>query len=132
MKIKLLSKEALAYSVLSSWHPLVAMDQLTPERLEDALDYWNSILPISQRVKEESPDQTASDRTVDIAELVRLRFISERAFNEDIQKMRSRLIESAKEGPIDYWEFVLGPTYEETVMNAYRLSFWSQRAWPTS
>jgi len=123
VKIKLLSKEALAYSVISSWHPLVAMDQLTPERLEDALDYWNSILPISQRVKEESPDQTASDRTVDIAELVRLRFISERAFNEDIQKMRSRLIESAKEGPIDYWEFVLGPTYEETVMNAYRLSF---------
>ncbi|MBC7120613.1 MAG: hypothetical protein H5T33_03415 [Candidatus Methanosuratus sp.] len=123
VKIKLLSKESLAHSVLSSWHPLVAMDQLTPERLEEALDYWNLILPLSQRVKEEAADQAASDKIVDVAELVRLRFLSERTFNEDMKQTHSSLMEAAKNGPIDYWKFILAPSYEETVMNAYRLSF---------
>lgn len=123
VKIKLMSKEALADSILSSWHPLIAMEQLTPERLKDAYEYWRSILPLSQRLKEESADQAAPDRTVDIAELIRLRFISERTFNEEIRQIQARLNEEAKSGPVDYWKFVLAPSYEETVMNAYKLSF---------
>ncbi|MDI9644860.1 MAG: hypothetical protein QFX35_06555 [Candidatus Verstraetearchaeota archaeon] len=123
VKIKLLSKETLANSVLASWHPLVALDQITPERLQQALDYWNSLLPLSQRAQEILPDQDSGDRTVEISELIRLRFISDRTFNEEMTRMRQRLVEETKSGPVDYWKLVLAPTYEETVMNAYNLSF---------
>lgn len=109
--------------LLSSWHPLIASEQLTPRRLSEALDYWNVLLPLSQRMKELEAAIQMEEKTLTISDLIRLKFLSDKVFNEEIKRLHDELTEATKGGPVDYWKFVTQETYEETVMRAYALSF---------
>jgi hypothetical protein len=123
VKVKMLGKESLASALLSSWHPLIASEQLTPRRLSEALDYWNVLLPLSQRMKELEAAIQMEEKTLTISDLIRLKFLSDKVFNEEIKRLHDELTEATKGGPVDYWKFVTQETYEETVMRAYALSF---------
>ena len=54
LKIKMLEPVQLANAFFESWHPIVSMDRITSKRLKEGLDYWNALLPFSER-KEEFP-----------------------------------------------------------------------------
>jgi hypothetical protein len=123
VKIKMLGKETLASALLSSWHPLIASEQLTPRRLSEAKDYWNVLLPLSQRMKELEAAQYMEEKTLTVSELMRLKFLSDKVFNEEIKRLHDELIMATERGPVDYWKFITSSTYEETVMRAYALSF---------
>src|SRR3989454_2206293 len=49
LKVKLLSREALAESFVKSWHPIAQLDQLSPRGLEKAFVYWRDLQPLLQR-----------------------------------------------------------------------------------
>lgn len=123
VKIKLMSKEALASALLASWHPLVSAEQLTPKRLADAMDYWNVLLPLSQRMSELGAARELDEKTLTVSDLIRLKFLSDRVFNEEVSRLNRELSEAASHGPVDYWKFIVRDSYEETVMRAYALSF---------
>ena len=123
VKIKVMPKESLASTLLSSWHPLVSAEQLTDKRLADAMDYWNILLPLSQRLRELEAAQDFDEKTLTVSELIKLRFLSDKSFNDEIKKLHSELLEISKDHPVDYWNFILKETYEETVLRAYALSF---------
>ncbi len=123
VKIKLLSKETLASAFLAAWRPLIAAEQLTSKRLSEALDYWRVLLPLSQRMKELETTQFPEEKTLTVSELIRLRFLSERAFNEEVRRLQEELLRATEGGPVDYWHFVIRDTYEETLLRAYALSF---------
>src|SRR2546422_4511544 len=46
LKVKLLSREALAESFVKSWHPIAQLDQLSPRGLEKAFVYWRDLQPL--------------------------------------------------------------------------------------
>lgn len=123
VKIKLLGKEELASALLASWRPLIAAEQLTPKRLSEALDYWRVLLPLSQRMRELEAAQFQEEKTLAVSELIRLKFLSERAFNEEVRRLQEELTKESEVGPVDYWKFVIRDTYEETLLRAYALSF---------
>jgi hypothetical protein len=123
VKIKLMSKEALASSLLAAWHPLISSEQITSKRLADAMDYWNVLLPLSQRMKELEEAREVEEKTLTISELIRLKFLSERVFNEEVSKLQAELKEATKNGPVDYWKFIMCDSYEESILRAYALSF---------
>jgi hypothetical protein len=123
VKIKLMSKEALGSALLSSWHPLVSSEQLTSRRLSEAMDYWNVLLPLSQRMSELEAAIESEERTLTVSDLIRLKFLSDRIFNEEVLRLQRELTEVAEQGPVDYWKFVVRGSYEDTVMRAYALSF---------
>jgi hypothetical protein len=123
VKIKLMSKEALGSALLSSWHPLVSSEQLTTKRLSEAMDYWNILLPLSQRMSELEAAHELQEKTLSVSDLIRLKFLSERAFNEEVSRLQQELAEATAAGPMDYWKFVVRGSYEDSVMRAYALSF---------
>jgi len=123
VKIKIMSREALAAALTASWHPLVSSDQITPRRLSRAWDYWNVLLPLSERLKAMEGVDEVGEKTLSISELIRLKFLSERVFNEEVSNLLAELKETSRKGPVDYWEFIMSDTYEDTVMRAYALSF---------
>ncbi len=118
-----MSKEALGSALLSSWHPLVSSEQLTAKRLSEAMDYWNILLPLSQRMSELEAARELQEKTLSVSDLIRLKFLSERIFNEEVSKLQDELADATSAGPIDYWKFVVRESYEDSVMRAYALSF---------
>lgn len=123
VKIKLMSKEALGSALLSSWHPLVSSEQLTTKRLSEAMDYWNVLLPLSQRMSELEAARELEEKTLTVSDLIRLKFLSDRLFNEEVSRLQHELSDATADGPVDYWKFVVRGSYEDTVMRAYALSF---------
>lgn len=123
VKIKLMSKEALGSALLSSWRPLVSSEQLTVKRLSEAMDYWNVLLPLSQRMSELEAAMEFEEKTLTVSDLIRLKFLSDRTFNEEVSKLQEELSKATAEGPIDYWKFVIRENFEDSVMRAYALSF---------
>lgn len=123
VKIKLLSKESLGSALLSSWHPLVSSEQLTPKRLSESMDYWNILLPLSQRMNELEAAREIDEKVLTVSDLIRLKFLSDRTFNDEVTSLHRELAETTKSGPVDYWGFIIQDTYEDTVMRAYALTF---------
>ncbi|MGC8936567.1 MAG: hypothetical protein ACP5KV_04295 [Candidatus Methanomethylicaceae archaeon] len=123
VKIKVLGKEDLASALLATWRPLIVAEQLTPKRLSEALDYWRVLLPLSQRMRELEAAQFPEEKTLSISELIRLKFLSERAFDEEVKRIQEELTKASESGPVDYWHFIIRDTYEETLLRAYALSF---------
>ncbi|MCC6013832.1 MAG: hypothetical protein LM593_05645 [Candidatus Verstraetearchaeota archaeon] len=120
-KIRILGKKELASIFLSSWHPIVSIEQLTTKKLLNALDYWKVLIPLSQRKKELELAKELKEKTIKISELINLKILSDRKFNDEISKIKEEL-KNLKE-PIDYWDFIIRDSYEETILRAYLLSF---------
>jgi len=123
VKIKVMPKDSLASALLASWHPIVAGEQLTEGRLSRALDYWNVLIPFSQRMSELDAARQEQEKTLSVSELIKLKFLSDKVFQQEISNLLSELKEKSEGGPIDYWQFITVDTYEATVMRSYALSF---------
>lgn len=117
MKIGELDAEKLGSAFIKSWHPISAMDQLTPQRLKEGMDYWNVLLPIDER-KEEFP-QTIASGILSPDDLAKLKILG-REFNESIKKIHEELKEKGK---INYWDFIYADKFEESIMRAYLTSY---------
>lgn len=125
-KLKRMEKGEIAKTFLKTWHPLIEWEQLSLHSLEEALRYWNSLIPIEDRWKEMPSEQVDMGLTTR-EELIRERIMRDKAFSEELedfwQELKKTVAEKGRNGKIHYWDFVGAGTYDETVDRAYLTSF---------
>lgn len=123
-KIERMSEKRLAEVFLQSWHPLTELEQLTNGVVAEALDYWNLLLPIEERWKRREYSSGKTPETADSQTLAGLGIHGEE-FGKRLISVWNELRQtySSKQKPVDYWSFVRGASYTETVQKAYFVSF---------
>jgi len=123
-KVERMSEKRLAEVFLQSWHPVTELEQLTNGGAADALDYWNLLLPIAERWKRNEYSQGTRPETTDSDTLTGLG-IHGKEFGRELTDLWNDLRQkySVEKKPVDYWEFVKGASYQETVQRAYFVSF---------
>jgi hypothetical protein len=122
-KIQRLDKEELAELFMEVWNPIIELEQISIPSLAEALKYWQSLLPISERWQKNGSLMVEAGATTR-EELVRLRILAEKTFLEELEafwkELRQKVGEAEK---ILYWDFVGADTYSETIDRAYMTSF---------
>jgi hypothetical protein len=123
LKVKMLEPEKLLEIFRRTWHPVIEMDRLSNKRVLEAIDYWNQLQSLEERLMK-LPEPTSVLDLTSIEELIKARIVSEESFTGLLQKFWLELKEKAAgEGRIHYWDFIYAPSYEETVVRAYLTSF---------
>ncbi len=123
LKLRLLDTEMLTIIFQRSWYPIVQFERMTPQRLKEAIDYWNQLPTLDEKM------------TVDLVEIQEIGSITkedllesnimyEEEFQGSMLNMWKELKASASdEGRVDYWSFIKADTFDETVKRAYLASF---------
>jgi hypothetical protein len=125
-KIAQAAKEEMLGIFLKAWHPVVELEQISIHSLAEAMRYWETLLPLKERWKEQAvPAVEIGTATRD--ELITERILSDRVFSEELenywQELKEKVKEKGRDGKILYWNFVGAETYEETVQRAFLASF---------
>ncbi|MFQ6134794.1 MAG: hypothetical protein ACE5KU_03130 [Nitrososphaerales archaeon] len=124
LKIRLSTPEALAKALAKSWHPAVSLEQISPKRLSDAMDYWNNLLPLDERFAPLSQGELLEPGSFDFEDLVRLKVVLEEEFRDLLSSLLLELKERiGSEGRVEYEDFVYVEDFQETVLRAYLTSF---------
>jgi hypothetical protein len=125
-KITQASKDEMVRMFLFAWHPIVELEQITIRSLAEALRYWDTLVPISERWKELMPDEVGTGM-VSRDELVKQRVLSDKIFSEELEKfwleLKAAVETKGKYGKMRYWDFIGAETYEGTVERAFLTSF---------
>ncbi|RZN36361.1 MAG: hypothetical protein EFT35_08000 [Methanophagales archaeon ANME-1-THS] len=119
LKLKMLEPQQLATAFVKSWHPIISLDRLTPQRLNEGLAYWNALAPLNAR-NEEFPLPAAVDAAFDLDDLIALSILSRSEFHESIQAVLNEL---EKRGRIEYHEFIYEDTFDTSIIKAYLTSY---------
>lgn len=120
LKLKMLEPGQLADAFFKSWHPIISMDRITAKRLREGLDYWNALLPFSERKEEFPLPSTSETVTFDIEDLIDLNILSRAEFEDSIKAVLNDLEER---GRIEYHDFIYDDEYENSVEKAYLTSY---------
>jgi len=124
LKLRMMSPGDLAVSFIESWHPILSLQNLSPGKLKEAMDYWNSLLPLYDRIKKLPSVPRLKPGSLSVDELVRLQLMTEEDFNKSLLGLWQELLSRAgSAGRIEYWDFVSGHSYDETIRRAYLTSF---------
>jgi len=122
-KLRKLPKEEIGTIFLKSWHPIVELEQISPQSLIEAIKYWQSLIPLDERWQKAGALQVETGTTTR-EELLRQQIIAEKEFSKELesfwQELKKKVVGGEK---IEYWSFVGAETYEETVKRAYLASF---------
>jgi hypothetical protein len=108
---------------LKSWHPIVELESLTNEAVEEALEYWDSLLPVAERWKRLDLGSPLSPSAVALDDLLRLGLARKEDFEKTLTKFWEELKQEARGRKLDYWKFVSRKSFQETVRRAYLVSF---------
>ena len=119
LKLKMLEHHQLAMAFFKSWHPIVSLDRITPQRLKEGLNYWNALLPLNER-KEEFPLPSTVDITFDLEDLIELNILSKTEFDDALQAV---LKELEGRGRIEYHDFIYDEAFETSIIKAYLTSY---------
>ena len=120
LKLKMLEPAQLANAFFESWHPIISMDRITAKRLKEGLDYWNALLPFSER-KEEFPLPSIPETfAFDIEDLIDLNILSRTEFEDSIKAVLKDL---EARGRIEYHDFIYDDEFEDSVKKAYLTSY---------
>jgi hypothetical protein len=118
-----MSEKRLVEVLLQSWHPLAELEQLTEQTVTDALNYWDALLPIAERWKKRELIEGKPPSATNVDTLTGLGIHGEE-FNKQIAKLLDELRDACKTSKFaDYWNFIRGSNYQETVRRAYFVSF---------
>jgi hypothetical protein len=123
LKVKMLDPDKLVEIFRRTWHPVIEMDRLSAKRVAEAIDYWNNLSSLEERLMK-LPEATGVLGLTSIEDLVKAHLISEESFTALLHNFWVELKETAGEGGrIPYWDFIYAPSYEDTVVRAYLTSF---------
>jgi hypothetical protein len=122
-KIRRMSKVELATLFLRVWHPLIELEQISPNSLVEAIKYWQNLLPLNERWLKTAPSEIETG-TATREELLKQRILAEKTFAVQLEAFWEELKQkTGKEGKIRYWDFVGADTYDKTINRAYMTSF---------
>ncbi len=123
LKIKMIDGKRLVDIFAKAWHPIVEMEGLSKKRVSEAVDYWNQLLSLDER-RIDLPAPLDSLKSTSLVELLKLKIVPEKSFNETLQDLWEELKKRVgSRDQISYWDFIQVDTYEETVYRAYMTSF---------
>ena len=120
LKLKMLEPVQLANAFFESWHPIISLDRITPTRLKEGLNYWNALLPFSERREEFPVASTPETFTFDIKDLIDLNILSTTEFEDSIKAILKDLEER---GGIEYHDFIYEDEFENSIKKAYLTSY---------
>jgi hypothetical protein len=119
-KITQASKGEMISVFLEAWHPLVELEQLSLHSLDEAIRYWQALLPLKERWPELA-GLTSRD------ELIKQRILGDKVFSEELesywQELKEKVVAKGRDGKMLYWDFIGADTYEDTVQRAFLTSF---------
>lgn len=122
-KMNRLSKEQLVAIFLKVWQPIVALEQISPYSLSEAVKYWQNLLPLNERWGEPSIQKREPGKS-SREELIEQNILMDEDFSGQLEKFWQELKQkTGKKAKIRYWNFVGSDTYAETVRRAYMTSF---------
>jgi hypothetical protein len=125
-KIRGMEKTEIINTFGKVWHPTVELEQISFHSLSEAIRYWESLVPMEERWKENSPTETRPGSTTQ-EELVRLGIMKGKAFSEELEsfweELKRLVSERGEKGKTRYWDFVGAFSYEDTVDRAFMTSF---------
>ncbi len=122
-KIQRLDKEELAELFMQAWNPIIELEQISIPSLTEAMKYWQSLLPISERWQKDGSLMVETGAT-SREELIKLRILAEKTFLETLEVFWKELQQKVGDAEkILYWDFVGAETYPETIDRAYMTSF---------
>jgi hypothetical protein len=125
-KILQASKEGMVNVFLQSWHPIVELEQISLHSLNEALRYWDTLVPINERWQQLAPDEVAMGFTTR-DEMIKSRVLSDKVFSEELEnfwnELKTAIETKGKAGKMGYWDFIGTETYEDTVDRAFLTSF---------
>lgn len=110
----------LAKVFLGAWHPVVELEQLTPQALEEALDYWNQLTPVAERRRERPRRQAPPVESVTLDDLLAKGILPRDTFSHHVAELWEEL---QRRGPTPYHDFIAGPTREAKVDRAYATAY---------
>ncbi|UCH02523.1 MAG: hypothetical protein JSV20_01670 [Candidatus Bathyarchaeota archaeon] len=123
LKIRLISPDELVKIFSLSWHPIIAMNRLSSKRVKEAIDYWNQLQKLEDRIST-LPEPSLNLDFITLEELVKSKLVQRGTFQDMLQSLYEELKEKASvEGKVSYWDFVEDSTYEDTIFKAYLTSF---------
>lgn len=120
LKVKMMEKEGLAECFLRSRRPIISLEQLSKERMEEAVAYWNQLLPLEERFGEEEAPEAGKMGLLSPEDLVDLRIVSPEEFRGLLEGLWEELKAT---GRTPYKDFVYTDSFEETLDRAYLVSF---------
>jgi len=125
-KIMQTPKEDMMGIFIHSWHPIVELEQISLRSLAEALRYWESLVPLSDRWKEFGINEVGSG-TITRDELIEQRILADRVFSEELENfwrhLKLKVKNDGKDDKILYWDFIGAESYEDTVERAFMTSF---------
>jgi hypothetical protein len=125
-KIRRMTKEDIVETFAKVWRPTIEFEQISLRSITEAIEYWDSLLPMKERWKE-FPLGENETGTATREELISQRILRDRAFSEELetfwQQLKKSTAEKGENGKIHYWDFVGADTYNETVQKAFMASF---------
>jgi len=125
-KIRRMAKADIVETFAKVWRPTIELEQISLRSITEAIEYWDSLLPMKERWKE-FPLGENETGTATREELISQRILRDRAFSEELeifwQQLKKSTAEKGENGKIHYWNFVGADTYNETVQKAFMASF---------
>ena len=123
-KFRKLSREKIAEVFVSSWHPILELEQLTFQGFLNAFDYWKELLPISERLRRLDIGKPNKTQDIDVERLNKMGIASEEDFFNKLESLWKELKEKySTQGEIGYWNFIFDSKFSTTINRAYLLSF---------
>ena len=125
-KIRRMEKVDIVETFAKVWRPTIELEQISLRSMTEALEYWDSLLPMKERWKESALGENETG-TATREELINERILRDIAFSEELetfwQELKKSTAEKGENGKIHYWNFVGAETYNETVQRAFMTSF---------
>ncbi len=125
-KLRRMDKAEIVLTFIQAWHPIIELEQISLHSLKEALDYWEALLPMNERWKENLLAEAAPG-IASREELINERILRDKAFSQELedfwQDLRNQVVEKDGDNKIRYWDFVGAETYDKTVYKAFMTSF---------
>ena len=122
LKIVASTPERLAEVFAGSWHPITKVEQVSQNELIRAINYWNVLVPLGERFREEF-GQERGLAALDTKSLLEMKILTEEELNRKIEEIYRELTSILEhQDKADYWKFIDGKDINETVARAILLS----------
>jgi hypothetical protein len=121
LKLHALPTHDLAEVLINSWHPIIELESLSAHGIAEANQYWVNLPPLEERWRQFGTPEAPEE--ISWQELAQLGILSKEDFETMLDNLWRELKHSAGEGKVDYWDFILERSFEETIDKAWLVSF---------
>lgn len=121
IKLAVAENKTLAQAFLRSWRPIVRLEQLTAYKTRLGMEHFLN-LPSRDREKSRLPSPRAISMS-EIEEMMRAGILEKAWFEEKLEQVYTDLLDVAGRGHVDYWQFIAGKDFAESLARAYIVSF---------